>query len=385
MSCDDELDDDPLHSEDGSEAETSRHTTLMETLSEKPTASSIAHCKSLASARAIYAAVQREMFEECESLNQGFQQKPLSSSTANGLQSKSCGGGTTQSESIFGSVSVADPYPYSTSMQQARRAVIEGGTMSEDRFLELQAEVFRLRREATQRDEMHKLLTARLCRAEEAARRKMRDNLQQNLKPCKQKTDAIAAITQQYWAEQRIHELEENLRERHREVQRALENSRVYKSEIQGLKRRLEVTIRASRSEKPLCFRDRQFERDLRNQVSKLQEENHKLQFQIASLVQLPAADLQQLQTLEVPPLAGGPPHEVRDATDKSMVSSNPVVQSLKDDETEECLLKQNLEGAKGPSAQFVTTQMLETWQRLETLKKRKGEKHYNWKQQRGA
>lgn len=30
----------------------------------------------------------------------------------------------------------------------------------------------------------------------------MRDNLQQNLKPCKQKTDAIAAITQQYWAEQ---------------------------------------------------------------------------------------------------------------------------------------------------------------------------------------
>ncbi len=143
--------------EDGSEAETSRDTTLMETLSEKPTASSIAHCKSLASARAIYAAVQREMFEECESLNQGFQQKPLSSSTANGLQSKSCGGGTTQSESIFGSVSVADPYPYSTSMQQARRAVIEGGAMSEDRFLELQAEVFRLRREATQRDEMHKL------------------------------------------------------------------------------------------------------------------------------------------------------------------------------------------------------------------------------------
>ncbi len=50
---------------------------------------------------------------------------------------------------------------------------------------------------------------------------------------------------------------------------------------------------------------------DLRNQVSKLQEENHKLQFQIASLVQLPAADLQQLQTLEVPPLAGGPPNEV--------------------------------------------------------------------------
>jgi hypothetical protein len=53
------------------------------------------------------------------------------------------------------------------------------------------------------------------------------------------------------------------------------------------------------------------------------------------------------------------------------MVSSNLVAQSLKDDEIEECLLKQNLEGAKGPSAQFVTTQMLETWQRLETLKKR--------------
>ncbi len=61
---------------------------------------------------------------------------------------------------------------------------------------------------------------------------------------------------------------------------------------------------------------------DLRNQVSKLQEENHKLQFQIASLVQLPAADLQQLQTLEVPPLAGGPPHEVHLDCNQILISN---------------------------------------------------------------
>jgi hypothetical protein len=38
--------------------------------------------------------------------------------------------------------------------------------------------------------------------------------------------------------------------------------------------------------------------------------------------VQLPAADLQQLQTLEVPPLAGGPPHEVHLDCNKILISN---------------------------------------------------------------
>lgn len=39
--------------------------------------------------------------------------------------------------------------------------------------------------------------------------------------------------------------------------------------------------------------------------------------------------------------------------------------------EVGECVLKQSLESAHGPSAQFVTSQMVETWERLESLKNR--------------
>jgi hypothetical protein len=47
----------------------------------------------------------------------------------------------------------------SGSLQARRRARrrLEGGPISEERFLQLQSEVYRLRREANARDEEHKL------------------------------------------------------------------------------------------------------------------------------------------------------------------------------------------------------------------------------------
>lgn len=44
----------------------------------------------------------------------------------------------------------------SVKMKRARRA-LEGGPVSEERYLQMQAEVYRLRKEATLKEETHKL------------------------------------------------------------------------------------------------------------------------------------------------------------------------------------------------------------------------------------
>lgn len=43
------------------------------------------------------------------------------------------------------------------SVSRRERRVLEGGPISEERFLQLQSEVYRLRKEANARDEEHKL------------------------------------------------------------------------------------------------------------------------------------------------------------------------------------------------------------------------------------
>lgn len=85
--------------------------------------------------------------------------------------------------------------------RRARR-VLEGGIVTEERFLQLQCEVYRLRREATAKEAEHKLLLARLSRAEDAAKRNMRDCFQQSLEPCKMKANIIAAVNHTFRVDQ---------------------------------------------------------------------------------------------------------------------------------------------------------------------------------------
>ena len=49
---------------------------------------------------------------------------------------------------------------------------------------------------------MHIRLLARLSRAEDAAKRNMRDCFQQSLEPCKMKTNIIAAVNHTFYADQ---------------------------------------------------------------------------------------------------------------------------------------------------------------------------------------
>lgn len=120
-------------------------------------------------------------------------------------------------------------------LKRARRA-FQGGPVSNERFLQMQEEVYRLRREAREKEGIHKLwdfctsdccsdskcsphyfvnfihiwfvlmwcrLIARLSRAENVAKRKMRDHLQQTLKPCKQKATIIAThVSHEFYADQ---------------------------------------------------------------------------------------------------------------------------------------------------------------------------------------
>ncbi|KAG0575868.1 hypothetical protein KC19_5G036200 [Ceratodon purpureus] len=243
------------------------------------------------------------------------------------------------------------------SLQPKRRARrgLEGGPISEDRFLQLQSEVYRLRREANAREDEHKLLVARLSRAEDAAKRNMRDCFQQSLEPCKMKTNIIAAVNHTFYVDQKMQELDDKLREKQREIVRITEFNRQYKADIYSLRTRLDIILRQTRRTTPFVSpRDissagsEKGAKELRKEVQKLQTENLNLQFQISSLSQPP------------------PSREAESQSSQDMQDNG--TQAEEGELPGECVLKQSLQSAQEASAKFVSAQMLETWQQLDGL-----------------
>ncbi|KAG6550994.1 hypothetical protein Mapa_007610 [Marchantia paleacea] len=131
------------------------------------------------------------------------------------------------------------------------RGAFERGPVSEHRFLELQAETYRLKKEIANRDDQHKVLVVKLHRAQEAAKKNLRATVEHGLLTSKDKNAVMAMLLQQNNAEEKIQDLELKLREGHRDAKKYLEQRRQCKAEAESLRKRLEGTVRASRRTRP--------------------------------------------------------------------------------------------------------------------------------------
>ncbi|KAL3697626.1 hypothetical protein R1sor_011702 [Riccia sorocarpa] len=162
------------------------------------------------------------------------------------------------------------------------RRTFEGIPVSDERFLELQGEIHRLKKELHSKDEQQKLLLVKVHRAQETAKKNLRTGVEQGLHTLRDRNAVMGFLLQQNHAEERIHELELRLRECHKDTQRYLEFSRKSKAEAESLKKKLDASVRASRRERapaPLDVsrRHEKMVNKLKAQILRLKEENKEL------------------------------------------------------------------------------------------------------------
>ena len=123
-------------------------------------------------------------------------------------------------------------------------------TMDEDRYLNLQNENRRLKKELDARETKHKQTLARLARAEEAAKRA---TLAASSKLGGSAADKMAAPTaaRLFAAEQRAAELEEESRELTRKLQKEHEKTAHFKNLCKEYKAKLDDALKMARGIKP--------------------------------------------------------------------------------------------------------------------------------------
>eukprot|EP00899_Mesostigma_viride_P011439 jgi/Mesvir1/20296/Mv19899-RA.2 len=140
-----------------------------------------------------------------------------------------------------------------------------GLVRDQDRMLKLQAENTSLKRELAEQEAKTKQLVARLARVEEAAKRALVHDAHAiegtvEVGPgaggAGRRYAAInAAKAKQFYAEQRIQELEEELRVAHKRIDEEHKKVLHFKALAKDLKLQLEETIRLTRSNRPAPYR----------------------------------------------------------------------------------------------------------------------------------